>query len=98
LSAIPKFILYTTLGCHLCGEAQSVIEDLHRQMLQQFGDGASQEGVRLFEIELFDIADDDVLIEQYGVRIPVLLFSNKQSELSWPFDVQGLYQFMVDCV
>ena len=32
-----------------------------------------------------EIGDDEMLVEQYGVRIPVIKFPD-QSELNWPFN------------
>lgn len=46
-----------------------------------------------FTYETIDIADDDDLLERYGVRIPVLTKGVK--EIGWPFtvdDVRGLMQ------
>lgn len=40
-----------------------------------------------------DIADQDVLFERYGVRIPVVLHPD-QRELGWPFDSAQLRAFL----
>ena len=48
--------LLTTAGCHLCEEAQALV----------------QRAAPSVSLELVDIADDDDLIERYGTRIPVL--------------------------
>lgn len=42
-----------------------------------------------------DIADDDGLLEKYGVRIPVLRRADSGAELGWPFDVADVAQFLV---
>lgn len=44
--------------------------------------------------EVVDIDDDDALIQQYHVRIPVL--SNGSDELDWPFDAQSAKQLLVE--
>ncbi|MFO6422143.1 glutaredoxin family protein [Motilimonas sp. KMU-193] len=44
------------------------------------------------EYQLVDIALDEQLVEQYGVRIPVLAFDGK--ELGWPFDSQAVSKFL----
>jgi hypothetical protein len=41
-----------------------------------------------------DIANDDALIEAYGVRIPVLLNISTSKELGWPFDEQALFEWL----
>lgn len=67
-----EFILYGTLGCHLCEIAEAVLAPL-------LGDGASR-------IECIDVADDDALLDRYGVSIPVLRRVRDGVELAWPFD------------
>lgn len=37
-----------------------------------------------------EIADNDALMERYGLRIPVLLCEMSQKELGWPFDEEAL--------
>ncbi|HET7833815.1 MAG TPA: glutaredoxin family protein [Gallionella sp.] len=41
-----------------------------------------------------DIADDDRLLEQYGVRIPVLKRTDNNAELGWPFDAVAVTRFL----
>lgn len=41
-----------------------------------------------------DIADDDVLLERYGMRIPVLLRADTGEEIDWPFDAAGVLRFL----
>jgi hypothetical protein len=64
-------VLYHTSGCHLCEKA--------RDLLWPF---ISSRQISLVEI---DIAESDLLIESYGIRIPVLV-SSSGVELDWPFD------------
>ena len=63
--------LYTTAGCHLCDLADVILLALptHYQV----------------EITYTEIGDDDELVKQYGIRIPVLQFSDG-SEIGWPFE------------
>ncbi|MFT6915970.1 MAG: hypothetical protein ACJAWL_002287 [Motiliproteus sp.] len=79
-----SFVLYGTLGCHLCTVAEQLI--------------ATTLDLNVVSIELVDIADDDGLIEQYGVLIPVLAESKSGFELCWPFDSQQLIRFVTDSV
>lgn len=72
--------LYTTLGCHLCDEAKHVAWPV----LEHFN-------CRLVEVE---IANDDELVEAYGIRIPVLKCSNLEGDIGWPFDQQQLADYL----
>ena len=74
-----KVNLYGTVGCHLCEQAKTLLWPLLMQY--QF---------RLMEI---DIADDDALAEQYGIRIPVLASPASKRELNWPFNADEVDTF-----
>ncbi|MBM7334143.1 MAG: glutaredoxin family protein [Alcanivorax sp.] len=52
----PELTLYTTLGCHLCEQAEELVRTVRPD-------------ARLHAV---DIAEDDTLIAEYGERIPVL--------------------------
>jgi glutaredoxin len=41
-----------------------------------------------------DIADDDELLEKYGIRIPVLKRVDTGAELGWPFDAEAVSRFL----
>lgn len=81
--------LYTTSGCHLCELAEkmlrSVIIHLHRR------DPFNHEAIHL---SLVEIANDEKLVERYGVRIPVIKFSDADTELSWPFTDEQAFVFL----
>lgn len=47
------------------------------------------------DAEHIDIAEDDVLLEKYGIRIPVLRRADSGAELGWPFDAGMVGQFLV---
>ncbi len=70
--------IYTTLGCHLCAQLESLLVTL-----------ANQE-VLLHRIE---ISDDDALVERYGIRIPVLV-DNDGIELDRGFDLVRLSDWL----
>ncbi len=65
---MPSLILYGTLGCHLCDEAQVVVAHALGRLAREV-----------------DIADDDRLLECYGLRIPVLKRADTGAEIDWPF-------------
>jgi Glutaredoxin-like domain (DUF836) len=41
-----------------------------------------------------DIAEDDVLLERYGTRIPVLSRLDNDDELDWPFSREKILQLI----
>lgn len=75
-----KITFYTTLGCHLCDQALEMLKSLEREGL-----------VAVTEV---DIADDDELVEAYGVRIPVLRRRDDGLELGWPFGIKEIKRFL----
>lgn len=77
-----KITLFTTLGCHLCDDALA--------MLQYYQE---QSGTH-FAIERVEITDSEKLMETYGTRIPVLLHSETQQEIGWPFSMEQLAIFL----
>lgn len=78
--------LYTTAGCHLCEQARLLID----KELAQEGDGDA----RRWQLVLCDIADDEALVQRYGIRIPVLRRADNGEELGWPFDARMLAAFL----
>lgn len=71
-------LLYTTAGCHLCDEAEQLLNGLlDRQWWQ---------------LQAVEISDSAELTERYGVHIPVLGFSDKQ--LFWPFNAEQVITFL----
>ncbi|TNF34385.1 MAG: glutaredoxin family protein [Gammaproteobacteria bacterium] len=73
-----QWILYGTLGCHLCEDAKALLDA--SPIAGQFREE--------------DIALDDALMERYGIRIPVLRCVASDEELGWPFDAAGLAAFI----
>ena len=71
--------LFTTLGCHLCEEALVLATQLQ------------QSGMKL-DITEVEIADSPELVEQYGIRIPVIRQGDR--EIGWPFNLTELQQFL----
>lgn len=74
-----RVTLYTTAGCHLCDLALAQLNSLQQQYP--------------LDIHLVEIGDDDDLVAEYGIRIPVIKSPN-QAELGWPFDVIQLFDFL----
>jgi glutaredoxin len=44
--------------------------------------------------DFIDIAEDDGLLEKYGMRIPVLQRMDTGEELGWPFDATAISRFL----
>ncbi len=74
----------STSGCHLCEQAY----EMTKYLIDNDSDVAET-----VTLELIDIADDEKLVEQYGIRIPVLLYSS--AELGWPFELEELRSWLV---
>ena len=74
---MSAYFLYHTLGCHLCEDAEQLLQDLPHVDYQKV-----------------DIADDDALVERFGIRIPVLCHKLSQTTLDWPFDKADVEAFI----
>ena len=61
---LPRLILFTRSGCHLCDE-------LRRALL-------AQRARYPFEIEEHDVDDDAALARRYGERVPVLVGGERE--------------------
>ena len=78
---LKNFKLYGTSACHLCELAQAMImaeEPLRDELV----------------IEEVDISESDILMERYGVRIPVLQHPDGR-ELNWPFTREQLHNLLI---
>ncbi len=71
--------LFGTLGCHLCEEAEQVLQPFVTQGLV---------------VELLDIIDSPEWLERYALTIPVLRRVDNGQELTWPFDQLAVLQLL----
>ena len=71
--------LFGTLGCHLCEEAEQVLQPFVAQGLV---------------VELLDIIESSEWLERYALSIPVLRRVDTGQELHWPFDQQAVLQLL----
>ncbi|MDU9390291.1 glutaredoxin family protein [Pseudomonas japonica] len=76
---LPECQLFGTLGCHLCEVAEALLMPLVEHGLL---------------VELVDIAEDQTMVERYGLRIPVLRRCDSGAELNWPFDADQVVAFL----
>ena len=65
-----KITLISGPNCHLCDQAKQLIYPL-----------LESKNIQLNEL---NVKDDVALFEQYGLRIPVVIFADG-SEKGWPF-------------
>ena len=83
---MKKLILFGTLGCHLCEEAEVIVASL----MDGFADD--------LQIEITDIAEQEQWQEKYAIRIPILYHPETGSELGWPFDQLKLQEFIKELI
>ncbi|MEN8260704.1 MAG: cation:dicarboxylase symporter family transporter, partial [Pseudomonadota bacterium] len=77
-----KLTLFGTDGCHLCEQAGGLAVAVQVRM------------PGIFEIYGVDIAGNERLTQDYGVRIPVIRDAATGAELDWPFDEATLESFL----
>ena len=96
--AAASLTLYSTEHCHLCEQAMA-------QLASVLGAGASPTAAETetktktdsLQITEIDIAADELLLQRYGIRIPVLRHDASDSELDWPFDSADILAFLRRC-
>ena len=79
-----KVQFLTTAGCHLCEQAYEMTLYLIKN---------DQVVANRIILEPIEISNDEVLVESYGIRIPVLVSAN--GELAWPFEIEDLRSWLV---
>jgi thiol-disulfide isomerase/thioredoxin len=77
-----ELILYGTSGCHLCEEAEALLDRSLR---------AENSPVRF---QTVDIAENPELMERYGLLIPVLRDVESGIELNWPFRPEDIRKLL----
>jgi hypothetical protein len=78
MTAMRKLILYYQPECHLCVEAEGVLEVA----------GLADNYLKV------DISADPELLMRYEIHVPVLQHVDDQKELFWPFDQEDLERFV----
>lgn len=77
---IKQLVLFSTSNCHLCETAESKLLKVNH----------------LFNLVVIDIVENEMLLAQYGTRIPVLRREDNATELNWPFDEIKLKDFLFE--
>ena len=75
-----QFILYGTSACHLCEDAETLI-----QAIQIKHD---------FILNKVDIVEDNTLMQKYALTIPVIRCIHTGHELNWPFNEDTINSFI----
>ncbi len=71
-NTLSNYTLYSSEGCHLCELALDICMPL----------------ITKEQLNVVDIVDNEKLVEQYGVHIPVLERMNDGEKLFWPFTAE----------
>lgn len=79
-----KIIFFTTFGCHLCEQAEEMIQHINSHFTAK----------KNYDFIKFDIIDDEEIMQQYRTTIPVLKNEKTQQELKWPFDFERLCDWL----
>ncbi len=78
-------VLYGTVGCHLCDDAQSIVAEVLE---------ANPAIANIVNLNYADISESDRMMADYAERIPVLRHNKSENELNWPFDHQAFVDFL----
>lgn len=74
-----KFNFYSGQHCCLCDDALALL---------------TQTKVDMSQLTKIDVKSDPQVFHLYGARIPVLVNTENQQELAWPFDLTRLIEFV----
>jgi len=80
---VTNLLLFGTEGCHLCEEAEHVLE-------------SACEFLPEMSWRSIDIADDEGLSRLYSDSIPVLREEHGNTELRWPFAAADICRFVTE--
>ena len=73
-----RLLLLGTAGCHLCEQAEAIIQDCLPNE----------------EVEMVDIAEQEQWQARYALHIPVLYDMDSGKELRWRFDQSDVLRFV----
>lgn len=85
---ISHLILYGTSACHLCEQAEALMQEVSLAYI-------SLHNMPL-KWQVVDIVDDEALMERYGLTIPVLSMERNGalSTLNWSFTQSDILNFL----
>jgi hypothetical protein len=73
-----RLTLYSTSHCHLCEQAEEILKSIAVNYA--------------LEWEVIEIVDDEQLLLQYGLIIPVIRQVGTEVQLNWPFSMEDIIQ------
>lgn len=71
----PRVVVYAKPGCHLCGDAERVVEQVCADSAERW--------------RTVDISQDETLMRVYGEQIPVIFVDGAQHDF-WRVDAERL--------
>lgn len=80
MTDILHITLYGTEHCHLCEQANSVLQQLNL--------------IVPCHVHYIDITTDDLIFAQYQTSIPVIHIHQLNQSLNWPFQLSDLVQIL----
>ena len=69
---MTKLVLLGTSACHLCEQAEDLLQQLN------------------IVYQKIDIAEQEQWQDRYAIKIPVLINSEGEQELCWPFTIEDI--------
>ncbi|MES3008089.1 MAG: glutaredoxin family protein [Pseudomonadota bacterium] len=90
---MTELLLYGSVGCHLCEQAEEVLKPVLTHINEQLVRGGMADAVVV--LQLVEITDFPELLERYAVCIPVIKLTAGADELGWPFDEAQVFDFLV---
>lgn len=90
---MTELLLYGSSGCHLCEQAEGVLQPVLAHINEQLVHAGMGESV--VTLQVVEITDDPELMQRYALRIPVIRFAESEVELSWPFDELQAWEFLL---
>ncbi|MDO9317220.1 MAG: glutaredoxin family protein [Gammaproteobacteria bacterium] len=85
--------LYGTSGCHLCEQAEGVLQPVLAHINEHLVNGGLA-GVAVV-LRVVEITDDPELMQRYSLSIPVIRLAESDDELGWPFDEAQAWEFLI---
>lgn len=76
---MAKILFYSGQQCCLCDDAMALLK---------------QAKVHSSQLIIIDVKSDPQTFHLYGARIPVLVNTQNQQELAWPFNLTRLTEFL----
>ncbi|MDO8271284.1 MAG: glutaredoxin family protein [Gammaproteobacteria bacterium] len=90
---MTELLLYGTSGCHLCEQAEELLEPVLAHINEQLVNAGMGEAAVI--LRALEITDDPELMQRYSLRIPVIRLAESEVELGWPFDELQAWEFLL---